>query len=135
MLLVRKVDGHQPAHGRGRLIHQAAGLAEEDIFRVLSDLGDLRLGYPSVKEQVVDDGADEHLEGGRGAQARAGQNGGLAVGVKAPHLAAQLGKSCSHAPDQGRGGVDFRFHRLQRIQPHLAQRIALGLNPDHIGAV
>ena len=30
-----EIDGHQPAHGRGHLIHQAAGLAEEHVFGIL----------------------------------------------------------------------------------------------------
>ena len=66
-LLVGKINGDQAAHRGGRLIHQAAGLAEKDIFRVLADLRNFRLGHPAAKKQMVDDGSDQHLKGGGGA--------------------------------------------------------------------
>ena len=135
MILVGKVDGHQTTDGGSGLIHQAAGLAEEDILGVLADLGDLRLGDPAIEEHVVDDGADEDLVGGGGAQAGTGQNGGLAVGVEALHLAAHFGKLGGHASDQGGGGVDFRGHGLQLVQAHLTHGVALGLDADDVGAV
>ena len=135
MVLVREVDGHQAAHSRGRLVHQAAGLAEEHVLSVLADLGDLRLGHPGIKEQVVDDGANQHLEGSRRTEAGTGQNRGLAVSIEAPHLAAQLDEPCRHAPNQSRGVVNLRRHRLQGIQADLAQGVSLGLDPDHIGAI
>ena len=65
--LVGKIDGDQPANSGGGLIHQAAGLSEKHIFRILANLGDFRLGHLPIKEQVVDNGADEHLKGGGGA--------------------------------------------------------------------
>ena len=132
VLSIGKIDGHQAAHRAGGLIHQAAGLAEEHILRVLADLSHLGLGHPAVKEQMIDDGADEHLKGRGGAQAGAGQHRGLAVGIKAPHLAAQLGKPSRHAPDERGRGIDFRRHRLQIVQIHLTQRVALGLDTNHV---
>ena len=130
--LVRKINGHQAAHRAGGLIHQAAGLAEEHILRILADLSHLGLGHPAGKEQMIDDGADEHLKGRGGAQTGAGQHRGLAVGVKAPNLAAQLGEPSRHAPDEGRRRVDLRRHRLQIVQIHLTQRVALGLDTNHV---
>ena len=53
VVLVKEVDGHKIAHGGGGLVHQAAGLAEEHVFRVLADLGNLRLAHPIVEEQAV----------------------------------------------------------------------------------
>ena len=104
IFLIKEVNGHQIAHSGGHLIHQTAGLAEEHIFRILADHGDLRLGNPAVKEHVVDDGADQHLIGSRRGQTAAGQNGGLAVGIEAFHLAAQLDKTSGNTPDQGGNG-------------------------------
>ena len=90
VLFIGKVDGDETAHSGGCLIHQSAGLAEKDIFRVLANLGNLRLGNPSVKEQMVDDGSNQHLKSGRGAEAGTGQYGGFTVGVKSANFAAQL---------------------------------------------
>ncbi len=135
LVLVKEVDGHQAAHSGGRLIHQAAGLAEKHIFRVLADLGDLRLGNPAVKEQVVDDGADEHLVGGGGAEAGARQHRGLAVGIEALDLTAQLHEPGRHAPDQSGSGIDLVFHGGQILQIHFTQGVTLGLDADDVGAV
>ena len=90
VLFIRKVDGDETAHSGGCLIHQSAGLAEKDIFRVLANLGNLRLGNPPIKKQMIDDGSDEHFESGRGAEAGTGQNSGFTVGVKTADLTAQL---------------------------------------------
>ena len=67
MVLVQEIDGHQVAHGGGHLVHQAAGLAEEHVLRVLADHSNLRLGHFAIKEQAVDDGSDQHLVSGGGA--------------------------------------------------------------------
>ena len=82
-ILVEKVDGDQVAHSGSGLIHEAAGLSKEYILGVLTDLGNFCLGYLGIKEQMVDDGADQHLVGGRGRKTAAGKNRGLAIGVKA----------------------------------------------------
>ena len=65
-LRIGKVDEDQPADARGRLVHQAAGLAEIDILRVLADLRDLDRGQLPVKKQLVQNRADQHLERRRG---------------------------------------------------------------------
>ena len=59
-----KVDEDQPADTRCHLIHEAAGLAEIDIFGVLADLCDLDGGAFSVKKQFITDRADQDLECG-----------------------------------------------------------------------
>ena len=79
---------------------------------------------------MVYDGADEHLEGSRGAKTAAGQNGGFYVGIEAGEGAAQLGKSCRHTANEGRGGVDLCVHGGQLPGVHLAKGIALGENTD-----
>ncbi len=38
-----KIDGDDAADGGGGLVHQAAGLVEEDVLGILADLGDLDL--------------------------------------------------------------------------------------------
>ena len=104
-ILVEEVDGDQVAHSGSGLIHEAAGLSKEYILGVLTDLGNFCLGHFGIKEQMVDDGTDQHLVGGRGRKAAAGKNRGLAIGVKAFDFAAQLRKPGSYAADQcGRRG-------------------------------
>ena len=134
-IFLEEVDGHQVAHGGSHLIHQTAGLAEEHVLGVLTNLGNLRLGYPGIKEQMVDDGANQHLEGSRGAEAGAGQHRGGAVGIEALHLAAQLMEPGSNAPNQSGGGVDFLCHRLQLVELYHTHGVALGENPDFLRAV
>ena len=135
MLPVKEINGYQIAYGRGGLIHQAAGLAEEDILGVLADLGDFRLGNLPVKKQPIDNGADQHLEGGGGAEAGTGEHGGFAVGIKAGNGTPQLRESGANTPHQRRGGVDFISLGGEGLQRNGAQGIALGENPYGIGAV
>ena len=63
LILVVKIDIYQISHGRGHLIHQSAGFSEIHIFRILADHSYLRLGGSSIKEQMVDDRAHQHLKG------------------------------------------------------------------------
>ncbi len=110
-------------------------LAEVHILGILADPGDLRLGYLAIKEQAVDDGADEHLIGSGRRKTGAGQHRGLHIGIKALYLAAKVSKPGCHTPDQRRGGVDFLGLNLQIGHIHLAHGIPLGLDADHIGTV
>ena len=66
-ILPFKIHSHQTAHGAGHLVHKAAGLAKEDVFRVLAYLGDL-LGADLCVKQVVDNSANEHLKSSRGTE-------------------------------------------------------------------
>ena len=50
---VGKINGHYAAHGGGGLIHQAAGLAEKHILRILPDLGNFHGGTPVLPKQAV----------------------------------------------------------------------------------
>ena len=61
---IGKVDEDQPADTRSHLVHEAAGLAEIDVFGVLADLRDLDGGAFSVKKQFITDRADQDLECG-----------------------------------------------------------------------
>ena len=135
MIFVKEIDGHKIAHGGSGLVHQTTGLAEEHIFRILADLGNLSLSHSGIKEQMVDNGADQHLIGSGGRQTAAGKNGGFAVSVEALHLAAQLCKAGGHTTDQRRCGVDLLFLGGQFLHIDLAAGIALGKNADQISAV
>ena len=135
IFLIQEINSHQAAHSGSRLIHQTAGLAEVHILGILADPGDLRLGYLAIKEQAVDDGADEHLIGSGRRKTGAGQHRGLHIGIKALYLAAKVSKPGCHTPDQRRGGVDFLGLNLQIGHIHLAHGIPLGLDADHIGTV
>ena len=135
LILMEEIDGHQAAHGRRGLIHQAAGLAEEHILGILADHGDLRRIDPAVEEQVVEDGADEHLIGRGRTEAGAGEYRRFCVGIEALDFTAQLHKPGGYAPDQRGGTVDLLRLGREDVQIHLAQGIALGLDADNIRAV
>ena len=135
MVLIKEIDGHQIAHSGSSLVHQAAGLAEEHILRVLADLGNLCLGDLGTEEQVVDDGTNQHLISRGRRKAGAGQDGGFAVSIKALDCTTKLGKSCCHTADQRRGGIDFLFLGGQLRHIDLTEGISLGENTDHAGAV
>ena len=135
VVFVTEVNGHQVAYSRGGLVHKPTGLAEEHILRVLADLSDFRLTDFALKEESVDNGADEHLEGGRGAQAGAGQHRALTVGIEALYRAPKLGKPGADTPNQSGSRIDFRLLGHQGVQGHHAQGIPLGQDPDLPGPV
>ena len=135
MRRVGKIDEDQPADAGGHLIHQAAGLAEIDVLGILADLSNFRLTDLPLKKQAVDNGSDEHLKSGGGAQAGPGQHRALAVGIKARHPAAQLCKAGADAPHQGGGRIDFLLLGHQAVQRHGAQRIALGENAHGLSPI
>ena len=62
---IGKIDADDVADGGGRLIHQAAGFSEVDVFGILADLRDLR-SRQSAAAEVVQDHTDEDLERRRG---------------------------------------------------------------------
>ena len=107
---IRKVNGHHAAQGACHLIHQPAGLAEKNVFRILADLGDGNRGFLSPGKKGVDDIAQQHLKGGGAGQPGAFQHAGGCIGVKAFHRIPQLHEPGCHAPDQGGGGVGFIRH-------------------------
>ena len=135
VILVKEIDGHKIAHGGSRLIHQTTGLTEEHILRILADLGNLSLSHSGIKEQMVDDGADQHLVSSGRRQTAAGKNGRFTVSVKTLHLAAQLCKAGGHTADQRRCGIDLLFLGGQFLHIDLAAGIAFGKNADQISAV
>ena len=104
---IQEINAYQTTYGRGGLIHQSAGLAKIDIFRILANLGHLGCRDLAAAEQMVQDGAHQHLKSGRGAKSGSGQHRGGAVGVKAAELVAQLGEPGGDATHQSGGGVDL----------------------------
>ena len=127
---VGKVNADDIAHAAGHLIHQAAGLAEVNVFRVLSDLGNFNGGEPAIQKQMVKDGSKQHLKGGGAGKPAAGQHRGGAVGVKATKLRSTLGKRRRDASDQGRSGILFFFVNRQVMEVHLHRCIPLRLHTD-----
>ena len=79
---IGKVNENKAANGTSRLIHEAAGLAEENILGVLRNLRDLHIGNRTVIIQIVHHVADHHLKGRRGGNTASLQNLGGAVGIK-----------------------------------------------------
>ena len=110
-VLGQKVDGHKAADGAGHLIHEAGGLAEEDVLGVLGDLGaQLGVHHPAVVEGV-EHGHEHDLKGRRTGKAGALEHGAGHAGVKAAHLVAQFLEARGHAADEGVGGLLFRLMR------------------------
>ena len=68
MLLVEEVNGHQIAHGRGRLIHKAAGFAKIFFFGKLSYFCKLNRRKSAAAEKNIEDVADENFKGGGGGK-------------------------------------------------------------------
>ena len=132
---VLEVDGDNAAGGAGELVHQPAGLAEVGVLRVLADLGQLGGGQRPAAEEVVEDGGYQDLEGGGGAQAAAPEDPGGGVGVKAPHLVAQLADSGCHPPDQGHGVPRLLRTAAELVQVHLRHPVVAGLDTDGPAAV
>ena len=132
---VLEVDEHHAAHGGGSLIHEAGGLAEVDVFGVLADLGDGHGGELLTKEQLIEDGADEHLKGGGGAQAAAGEDGGAHLGVEALELGAALGEGGGHAADEGGGGVFLLGVDGEVGQVNLHRGVAFGGHGDDAAVI
>ena len=132
---IGKVDEDHVAHAGSSLVHQAAGFAKVDVLCVLADLGDLHGGTLIIVEQAVQDGADEHLKSGGGAQAAAGQNGGADLGIEALQSSALLGKDGSNTADDGGSGVLLFLVDGQILQVDGNGGIALGFDADQVGAV
>ena len=128
--LVGKIHGDDPSHGAGELVHESAGLAEVDVLRVLAHLGHLDGGEGPAAEEVVGDGAHEHLEGGGGAQAAAPEDPGGGIGVKAGDGIPQLLHPGRDAPDQGHGVPHLLLVDGQVVQVHLRDAVVAGLDPD-----
>ena len=132
---IRKVNGCHIAKGACHLIHQTAWLAEKDIFRILPDLGDGNRCFRSVSKKGVDDISQQDFKRRRAGQTGALQHAGGGVGVKPRHRIAKLDEAGCNPSDQGGGGVGFLRHGNPLGQVDEILRIALGLDPDQIGAV
>ena len=133
---IREVDGHHAAHGGGRLVHQAAGLSEEHVFRILADLRQLHRGTMPLPEQLIEHRPQQYLEGGGGAEAAAlGDGGGhIHVQTPAPQGTAHLLHPGRHAPDQRRRGVFLPLLRSQLPEGYLRHGIALRQHADSTAA-
>ena len=126
---IGKIDADDVADGGGRLIHQAAGFSEVDVFGILADLRDLR-SRQSAAAEVVQDHTDEDLERRRGRQAAARQHRGGHIGVKGHGRMAQRGEPRSNAADEGLRRARLGGDGLQLRQGDLAEGIALGQHAD-----
>ena len=132
---IGKVDIDHAAHRGCHLVHQAAGLAKVDILGILTDLSDLDGRKLVLKEQVVENGSEEDLEGCGAAQSGTGQNIGSDLGIKALELGTVIPEGGSHAANQCRSRTKLFGPDGEIIQVNLECRIALGLNIDTIGTI
>ena len=135
MLHIAEINLHQIAHGGGHLIHQAAGLTEKYIFRILGNLRNHLRRYCAAAEHSIQHRTQQHLKCRRGAQARSRQHLRGHIDIQAPELVAHFHKLCRHTANQGCGGVLLVLLGLQLGKRHLIQGIALRLHPDRIGSV
>ena len=133
---ILEIDGNDAAHRAGCLVHQTAGLAEENILGILADLGNADL--PELLHIIVivlaaEDGPDTDLKGSRAGKAGAPQHVAGGVGIKAAHLAAVVEDPHRHAADQGRGMLGFPGLRRADAQVHIVDFFkTVGLDPHNI---
>ena len=133
---ILEVDGDDAADSTGGLVHQAAGLVEEDVLGILADLGDLDLGeflHVVIVVLSAQDGTDADLEGSGAGQAGAAQHVAGGVGVKAADLAARVDDTGGHAADQGCGVLLLLLLRDQVGHVHIVDLLkAQGLDADDV---
>ena len=79
---------------------------------------------------MVDDGGEQDLEGGGGAETAAGQDPAAHIGVKAGDGEAAGSDPGGHAADQRGARPRLPGARLQRIQRDLTEGTALGEQAD-----
>ena len=132
---VGKINGDDVAHAGSHLIHQAAGLAKVDIFCPLADLRDLDGGDLIGHEAVVQNDADQHLEGGRGRNTAALGHVGRNVHIQTGQLGAALTERLTLAAQKGDGGVFLFLTGGQVVKADNAQVVALALHPQLVQAV
>ena len=132
---IGKVNGDDTAPGRGHLVHQAAGLAEEAVFRVLAHDGEIRGGERARTEKTVHNRADEHLKGRRGGKAAALENVRGDISIKAGDGEAALCRLGADPAHQGGSGTLFTLHGGQRFQREGEHVVALGLDAHGLLAV
>ena len=131
---IGKVDGHRAAHSRAHLIHEAAGLAEVDVFGILADLRHLD-GVETCAAVVVQDIRHQHLIGGGGGKPRTRQYIGGHTGIKALQCNTHLRHLGSYATHQGGGGALLFLAGQEIIERDGQLGIALGTDADHILAI
>ena len=132
---VGKINGDDVAHAGSHLVHQAAGLAEVDVLCPLADLGDGDGGDLFGHEAVVQDDADQHLEGGRGRDAAALGHVGGNVDIQTGEAGPALLEGLALAAQDGGAGVFLFLAGRQVGQVDDAQVIALALDAQLVQAV
>ena len=127
---ILEINCHNAAHGGCHLIHQTAGLAEVNIFRILSDFGDINgIQFAAAEETVNHDTNDGFICRRRGQTGAAEYVAGH-IGIKAFDFKAALMGCCRNTTDQGGGTVGFLRMGRQVGQIHLICRIAFRLDTD-----
>ena len=132
ILRIPEIDGNQVSDRGCHLVHQPGRLAKVIILRILSDLGDLYRVRLILKEKVVDDRADQHLKGSRGAQAGSGEYRRRNDRTEPPDLAAHGYKLCRDAADQGCCRVKLGLSDRHVLQINLAHGIPFRKNLDPV---
>ena len=126
----RKVHIRKATDGAGRLVHQAAGLAEEHVLGVLAADGQLDRGDAAVIVEVAEDVAEHHLERGRRRQPRAGEHVGHRIGAEAPRFPPCGAERGADPRDERRGGPAAAAAGVGRADVRHVLGIALALEAD-----
>ena len=117
------------------MVHEAAGLAKVDIFRVLGVFGDFHSVHRTAVVGVAQDRAHQHFKGSGRRKAGTLEHIGGGVGVQSPDFVALLNKTGGHAADQGDGfvvllGLYFQVAGFDGV--HL---VAFGFDADQAAVI
>ena len=123
---ILEVDGDEAADRAGHLVQQAGRLVPVHVLRVFSDVGVGHHVDGAVVVEIVHHGADEHLVGRGGADARRADDVAGDVGVEASHAVSLLLKSGNqtlgqiHRARHAVAGLQIIHRKLEVLVKRLA---------------
>ena len=90
---LQEIDGDQAAHRAGHLVQQAGSLGPVFVLRKLSNVSVGHGVHAALVEKGIQNGAEKHLKGSGGADARGADHVACDIRVESAHRIAGLLKS------------------------------------------
>ena len=132
VLRVFEVDSYNAAVCTCNLVHKAAGFSEVDVFGFLAHDGKIGCGESVIVVKVVENRAQKDLDRCRAAQARALEDSGADVGLKAADIAATLYYCSGNAFYQGICGSEKRLLGGEVRKVHFYCHVAFAVEDDFV---